>query len=80
MEDRQENSKKVKINMEYWLKPIFILLGVFVFIALLVEALPTAFPDVSWSTINPNVIAVLPWLIAFGLGLFVLVVVTSRRR
>lgn len=58
--------------MNYWLKPLMIVLAIFAFIVLLVEALPATFPDVSWSAINPTVITVLPWLTALGVVIAVL--------
>lgn len=66
--------------MQYWLKPIFITLAVFIVVALLVEALPATFPEVNWSGINNPVIAITPWLIVFGIGLFTLIVVIGRRK
>jgi len=64
---------------EYWLKPIFIVLGVFIIIALLILGLPQAFPEVEWSSINPTIIAILPWIVVFGVALFILVVVIGRK-
>lgn len=64
---------------DYWLKPIFILLGIFGFLILMIEGMPSAFPTVSWSTMNPTIIEIMPWLIALGLTIAVLVYIWGRR-
>lgn len=66
-------------SQSYWLKPLMIILALFAFIVLLLEGLPQAFPDVPWSEINSTVIAIMPWLVAFGLGIFVLYYVAGRK-
>ena len=64
--------------MTDWLKPVMILLAVFAFVILLMN-LDQIFPDVAWSEINPTVITLLPWFVAFGVGLFVLAYVLGRK-
>jgi len=63
---------------DWWLKPIMVVLAVFAFVVLLIN-LPNIFPDVAWATINPEIISIMPWLIAFGLGIVVLYQVLGRK-
>ena len=62
-----------------WLKPIFITLAIFMVIVLLMQGLPQAFPDVSWSEINPTVIEVMPWLVVLGMAILALVYIMGRK-
>lgn len=65
--------------MKYWLKPIMIVLALFAFIILLMNLDTMSFMNVSWSSINPIVIDILPWLVALGLALFVFMYVYWRK-
>ena len=64
---------------EYWLKPTMIVLGIIIVVILLLEAMPQTFPNVQWSSINSTIIAISPWLVALGIGLFVLVYISGRK-
>lgn len=61
---------------DYWIKPIMIVLAIFAFIVLLLNLGSTW--SVTWSDINAIIIPLLPWFVALGLGVFVLVYVMGR--
>jgi len=61
-----------------WIKPVMIVLAVFAFVVLLMN-LDQVFPDVDWASINSSIIPLMPWLVAFGVGLFALYYVAGRR-
>lgn len=64
---------------DYWLKPVMLTLGICAFVMLLIILEKGAvFPGVEWTAINNTVIGLLPWLIAFGVALSVLIAVTRR--
>jgi len=66
------------MSQSYWLKPLMIVLGLFVIVAFLIY-LPDILPSVSWAEINPTIISLLPWLVALGVGLFILVYILGRK-
>jgi len=61
-----------------WLKPMFFVLGFVAFIMLLLN-LNQIFPDISWSTLNPQIITIIPYIILFGIGLIALAYITQRK-
>ena len=62
----------------FWLKPVAIILAIFIIVALLVEAMPAAFPTVDWATINDDIIAIAPWVIVFGIAIFILMFILRK--
>ena len=64
---------------DYVWKPIMIVLAIFMVVLLLLDAMPRAFPDVQWSNINITLIALLPWILALGLGLFILAYISGKK-
>lgn len=64
-----------------WLKPIMIVLAIFIFIVLVMELGKVDPPlwGVDWDGIRDVMIDLLPWLVGLGVGVFVLVYVMRRR-
>ena len=60
-----------------WLKPIFLVLGIFAFVYFLM-ILGTSW-DVTWTDMNPTLLQLLPWLVALGIGLFTFVKVVGGK-
>ena len=64
---------------DWWLKPMFMLLGIFIIVALLIILdLNDAFPSVAWSEINPKLISFMPWIIVIGIGTLIYVMVVRK--
>jgi len=62
---------------EVWLIPVFIVLAIFgVYIVL--NYLPSSVFGTEWATIKAELWIYLPWLIIFGVGLFILARLTGR--
>ena len=64
---------------EDWLKPTFIILGVFVLVMFLMWGMPVVAPSIDWSNINIPIISLLPWFVAFGAVLVTLIFVLRRK-
>lgn len=65
-------------SWSYWLKPIMIVLAIFAFVIFLINLDTMSFQSVSWSTINPIVIEIMPWLVALVLVVAVLVYIWGK--
>jgi len=63
---------------DWWLKPMFMLLGIAIIVALLIVGLPAAFPSVTWSEINPKLVSFMPWIIVIGIGTLIYVMVVKK--
>jgi len=60
-----------------WLKPIFLVLGVFAFIVLLINLGDDTW-GTNWTAMSPKIISLLPWLVAFCIGLYIFHYVVGR--
>ena len=64
------------MRTEDWLKPLFIVIGIFAFVYFLMLMNDAAFFG-SWDV--SSVISVLPWLVALGMALLTITYVLRRR-
>jgi len=62
-----------------WLAPIFIVIALFA-IWLTLYYLPSDIFGEYWSTFKDNMWSYLPWLVVFGVALYSLKVLVSRRK
>jgi len=67
------------MTKQYWIKPIMLVLAIFIVVAFLIHGMPTVTPAVDWDSTSTTTIAVMPWLIAFALGIFIFVYTTRRK-
>jgi len=56
-----------------------LVLAIFIVVAFLIHGMPTVTPAVDWDSTSTTTIAVMPWLIAFALGIFIFVYTTRRK-
>ena len=61
----------------YWLKPIMIVIAIFAFVYFLI-ILEKSW-GITWTDINPTIISLLPWLVALGLGISILVYIMEKK-
>jgi len=61
-----------------WIKPVFLVFGIIV-IVIFAMLVPSNFQGLDWTTIRDELIVFLPFLVALGVGLSVLMLVKGRR-
>lgn len=61
-----------------WLVPIFIVLALVV-VCMVIMYLPSTLFGIDWTAYQNNLFIFMPWLIVFGVGLYTLKIVITRK-